>query len=103
MDFTTALQFWRSPGGTLKPLCHLPRLHQLRPIALNVAQDGLLGLAAEVHLAAALPHNYVAFEYCGCKRDLPGGVTNDAGVPNVCWHFSLCGTQLPAAPTPMHA
>ena len=25
--------------------------------------DGLIGLAAHVHLAAALPHNYIAFEY----------------------------------------
>ena len=25
--------------------------------------DGLIGLAAHVQLAAALPHNYIAFEY----------------------------------------
>ena len=44
---------------------------------------GLLGLAAEVNLAASLPHNYIALEYCGCKADLPGGINNSAGVPNV--------------------
>ena len=43
--------------------------------------DGLLGVAAEVQLAAALPQNYIAFEFCGAAQDLPGGVTNSAGVP----------------------
>ena len=66
----------------MKWIAEYADLHGLQ-FAPHGTADGLLGLAAEVQLAASLPHNYIALEYCGCKADLPGGIKNSAGVPNV--------------------
>ena len=73
----------------MKWIAEYADLHGLQ-FAPHGTVDGLLGLAAEVQLAASLPQNYIAFEYCGCKQDLPGGVTNGAGVPNF-WFDILDG------------
>lgn len=66
----------------MKWIAEYADLHGLQ-FAPHGTADGLLGLAAEVQLAASLPHNYIALEYCGCKADLPDGIKNSAGVPNV--------------------
>ena len=60
---------WSGPdpedvGGLaeLKWIAEYADLHGIL-VAPHGIFDGLIGLAAHVHLAAALPQNYIAFEY----------------------------------------
>src|SRR5215475_14488041 len=46
----------------LKWIAEYANLHGIL-VAPHGIFDGLIGLAAHVHLAAALPQNYIAFEY----------------------------------------
>lgn len=74
-------------GGLMemKWICEYADLHGLN-FAPHGTVDGLLGVAAEVQLAATLPQNYIAFEYCGAAQSVPGG-PNSAGVPD--WWFDI--------------
>jgi L-alanine-DL-glutamate epimerase-like enolase superfamily enzyme len=52
----------------MKWIAEYADLHGIQ-IAPHGVFDGLIGLAAHVHLAAALPQNYIAFEYLAGQLD----------------------------------
>ena len=79
---------WRC--GVVQWIAEYADLHGIQ-MAPHGTGDGLLGVAALVQMSAALPSNFIAFEYCGSLED---PATGRQGQP-VWWKDILDGLPDP--------